>query len=440
MPPSKTPIYNIKAVLKETSLKADVLRAWERRYGLPIPDRTPGGHRLYSDYDVAQLKWLIAHQQEGLSISRAVELWREQSAGGSDPLGKTTHIETGAGLALQPTAFLPETSLDSIRATWLAACLKFDAPAAENTLTQAFSLYPIETICMQIIQRGLSEVGQLWYEGRASVQQEHFASAISLRKLETLLSATPAPTRSQTLLVCCPPNEWHTFTPLLITLLLRRRGLNVIYLGANVPTEQYKETLATIQPNLVVLVAQQLASAATLQQIAASVSEHGIAIAYGGRIFTLQPDITRNIAGNFLGDRLEGVIENIEHLLATRPTAPQAVPPSKEHLETLKQFEANRLRIEATLNGNILNTGVGMTDYMEIANKHMGDNLAAGLQLGNLDYLSGEIAWLAGLLKSHQMPAILVQQYLEFYRNAVRQHLGDQGNLILAWMNTQIKV
>ena len=83
---SQSPAYNLKVVLKETGLKADVLRAWERRYNLPQPQRTPGGHRLYSEYDIEIVKWLRTRQAEGLSISRAVELWKETIAAGNDPL------------------------------------------------------------------------------------------------------------------------------------------------------------------------------------------------------------------------------------------------------------------------------------------------------------------------------------------------------------------
>ena len=72
-----TPIFNLKAVVQETGLKPDTLRAWERRYGLPEPQRTASGHRLYTQRDIAILKWLIDRQVEGLSISRAVALWHE---------------------------------------------------------------------------------------------------------------------------------------------------------------------------------------------------------------------------------------------------------------------------------------------------------------------------------------------------------------------------
>jgi DNA-binding transcriptional MerR regulator len=83
---SQTPVYNMKVVLKETGLTADVLRAWERRYDLPHPQRTAGRQRLYSDYDLATIRWLKNKQAEGLSISRAVQIWKVLIAAGHDPL------------------------------------------------------------------------------------------------------------------------------------------------------------------------------------------------------------------------------------------------------------------------------------------------------------------------------------------------------------------
>ena len=83
---NENPTYNLRVVVNETDIKPDTLRAWERRYGLPAPDRTSGGHRLYSEKDIAIIKWLMARQEEGLSISRAVKLWRSLEAEGKSPL------------------------------------------------------------------------------------------------------------------------------------------------------------------------------------------------------------------------------------------------------------------------------------------------------------------------------------------------------------------
>src|SRR4026207_2567412 len=103
---STTPAYNLKVVLKETGLAADTLRAWERRYGLPVPHRTPGGHRLYSQRDIETIKWLINRQAEGLSISHAVDLWNEQLASGSDPLAGIS----ASTLSASPAGFPPNST------------------------------------------------------------------------------------------------------------------------------------------------------------------------------------------------------------------------------------------------------------------------------------------------------------------------------------------
>ena len=252
-----------------------------------------------------------------------------------------------------------------------------------------------------------------------------------------LLGAEPTPARTQTVLVGCPPGEWHTFMPLLMALLLRRRGLNVVYLGANVPIDQFEESLAAIRPQLVVLVAQQLTSAASLQQIALPLASRGMTVAFGGRIFTLQPGLQRAISGHFLGDRLDSAIQNIEGLLESRPQFPQPVLPSKEHLETLKLFTSKRALIEMSLNESISKNYTGSLEFVETANHFLGDKISASLQLGSLEYLTSEIDWLNTLLRSHQMPIQLVRQYLETYAGAVRQHLGSQGSLIVNWINSQ---
>src|SRR5215203_2489832 len=80
------PTYNIKVVVQQTNLNVRTIRTWERRYGLPLPRRATGGHRLYSQHDIDTLRWLMARQAEGLSIGNAAELWRALEAKGENPL------------------------------------------------------------------------------------------------------------------------------------------------------------------------------------------------------------------------------------------------------------------------------------------------------------------------------------------------------------------
>ena len=71
---SEDPVYNMKAVTQRTGIPAATLRAWERRYHALAPSRTDGNYRLYSERDIAVLRWLKFQLDAGLSISRAVAL------------------------------------------------------------------------------------------------------------------------------------------------------------------------------------------------------------------------------------------------------------------------------------------------------------------------------------------------------------------------------
>ena len=219
--------FNLKAVIQETGLSAETLHAWERRYGLPKPARTPGGDRLYSLRDIQILNWLTTRQKEGMSISRAVGLWRSLEADGQDPLLiYSPHQQPGRPGGVK---------LDELCQAWVDACLDFDEQAAEEVLAQAFALYAPEVVCTDLLRKGLSIIGDHWYSGETSVQQEHFASALAMRRLHTLSAAAPAPNRPGRILAACPAGEEHEFGLLLLAVLLQRRGWGVVVMGAEGP-------------------------------------------------------------------------------------------------------------------------------------------------------------------------------------------------------------
>src|SRR3954466_9374937 len=67
----------IGELARRSGVSADLLRAWERRYGLFTPVRTEGGYRLYSADDEARVRSMRAHLAEGLSAAEAARLVRE---------------------------------------------------------------------------------------------------------------------------------------------------------------------------------------------------------------------------------------------------------------------------------------------------------------------------------------------------------------------------
>ncbi|MBC7876762.1 MAG: MerR family transcriptional regulator [Anaerolineales bacterium] len=435
---SKNPAFNLKAVLQETNIAADTLRAWERRYGLPMPQRTAGGHRLYSQYDIETVKWLIARQSEGLSISRAVDSWNEKIASGADPLADVAPSAFSASQAALAISTSTNTSLDTLRTQWITACINFKESNAEQILNQAFSIFPVESVCTEVLQKGLVEIGSLWYQNRASVQQEHFASGLAMRRLDALLSASPAPSRNKTVLVGCPPNEWHTFTPLLISLLLRRRGLNVIYLGANVPTQRFAETITTVKADLVILVAQTLTSAATLQNTALALKELHLPIGFGGRIFNLQSNLVEHIPGHYLGNEIFSSLEEVERLLKGKVNENKFKATPQQYLVAHRAFISKRTHIESTFkeltqhfsaNPEDSNTGI----------QFLGDNIIAALQLGDMAHVSEEIEWLKTLLQSHERPVQELAGFMQNYSRAVDQHINGHGNPLKDWLKMQLQ-
>jgi DNA-binding transcriptional MerR regulator len=424
---SQTPAYNLKAVLKETGIAADTLRAWERRYGLPMPERTSGGHRLYSQRDIETIKWLMRQQAEGLSISRAVDLWNEQTASGSDPL---------AGTVPSGPAVPSGGSLDTAREEWVRACLDFDESAADQAVNQAFAMHPLEDVVTQVIQRGLREIGDKWYVHEASVQQEHFASALAQRRLDGLVAASPPPTRPRCVLIGCTPGERHTISALLLSLLLRRRGLPVIYLGADVPVMQFAETVGKVQPALVVLISQQLHTAGNLRNVAASLIKSRLPVTYGGRIFNLLPELRELIPAHFLGETIPEAVHNIELLLSDGPKTPAVIPPVNEHQDTALLFRRNRPMIELNAMAEANKLGLPF-EYINQSIQYMGDNLQSVLLLGRLDALHLELDWLRGILLQHGADQTGLNPFLLAYAASIDSTMGHAGRPIAQWLAGQ---
>ena len=332
----------------------------------------------------------------------------------------------------------PDTTLDALRTRWIEACMEFNESAAEQVLNQAFSMFPAEMVCLEVLQRGMSEIGEQWYQNRSSVQQEHFASGLAMRRLDALLSASPVPTRNQTILIGCPAEEWHAFAPLLLALLLRRRGLSVIYLGANVPSEQLSSTVKDLHADLVVLVAQQLITAATLQHTALVLSSKKIPVAFGGRILTIHRELANTISGFFLGNDLSEAVENIEMILSekVKPYQPKGVSPI--YAAAHQAFVAKRGQIELTFQQLLEPLSIS-PEAIKTGVLFLGDNITAALQLGDISHVSTEVDWLRTLLQAYDTPPQQLIHFMEAYLQAVNQNINGQGNPISEWLSSEVE-
>jgi DNA-binding transcriptional MerR regulator len=415
--------FNLKAVIQKTGLNGETLRAWERRYGLPKPGRTAGGHRLYTMRDIQTLNWLSDRQKEGMSISRAVEHWRGLESDGQDPLLAYTSQPEQA----EPSGIM----LAGLRQAWLDACLEFDERKAEQVLAQAFALYAPEVVCKELLQRGLSILGSSWYEGETTIQQEHFASALTLRRLHALAAAAPIPNRPGRILAACPEDEEHEIALLLLTVLLRRRGWDVVYLGANVPIIQLEHTLRGADPFLVVSVAQTLPSAASLRRMGEFLAVHGVHLAYGGGIFNAQPSIQSLIPGFYLGEELSEATKTVERIWMLKSPVQQVEPTQADHLQALRHLVEFQPHIEIFMSEATRGEGIHPA-HSEVALAALQRHLAAALSLGDIHLLANSLEWLEGLLENRGVPRKQLDRFLEIYQRAIASRIPAEDQKVFA--------
>lgn len=407
----RNPIYNLKAVVRETGVRPETLRAWERRYGLPRPSRTPGGHRLYSRRDIEIIRWILDRQAEGLSVGQAVALWRALEAEGKDPLRERSSPSRTP---------LAVGSLEELRDRWVEACLRFSETEAEVILAQAMALYPPEQVFLELIGPAMGMIGDLWYRGKATVQQEHFASALAACCLNARIAALPPPTGSQRLIVGCPPRELHALPALLLVFLLRQRGWPLIYLGPDVPLARLEEALREIRPHLVVMTAQMLETAATLADVAEFLCLQGVPLAYGGRIFQEAPSTRRHLLGFYLGDNWAHCPERIADLLADPHRGPEGAPLPAPFREALAWWRDRWPSMEVSLRQD-WEAGAAGAEASEGLGA-LGRAIEAALRLGDPTLLHAELAWIRGLLLHYGYPLSSLAHMLRATAGRIRAH------------------
>ena len=224
---------------------------------------------------------------------------------------------------------------------------------------------------------------------------------------------------------------------LLLAFLLRRRGWEVVYLGANVPIQHLETTVAAVRPRLVIMAAQLLHTAATLQETAVALQPAEVPLAYGGLVFNLSPGLRRRMAGHFLGEQIEAAPQMVESLMTTpRPApAPDAIPP--EYLRALDHFQERQTIVEAGVVQE-LNLADYAPDHLALASRELSLNIGAALALGDMDALATDIEWVAGLLRNHRLPVEALYDFLDAYQTTATEQLDERGYPITDWLGTLV--
>ncbi len=211
------------AVLRigEVSLRTDVsvatLRAWERRYGLLRPDRTAGGHRLYSERDVARVREMSRLMAEGWAASAAAR----EAAGASTTVAADPGPNRERGAA-------------ALRRDLAEAVDAMDATAMNAVVDDTFARFDIAPAIDEVLLPVIRGLGDGWEDDAGVVAREHLATHVLRPRLHRLIR-THGREGSRVLVAAAPEHEEHDFGLLAGAAIASDAGWRVHYLGARTP-------------------------------------------------------------------------------------------------------------------------------------------------------------------------------------------------------------
>ena len=234
--------YRIATVAEVTGVPEATLRAWERRYGIPTPERAASGYRLYGAAEVEQVREMRRLcEEDGLAAAEAARVVRARAvavAGGPD-----------AANLVAPGVDPFEAVIDAI----VDAVGRFDDEAFEEQLGRLLFMGSAGQIFERAIAPALVEIGDRWHAGELTVAQEHFASQKLGTLMRHLLRLSPGMQAEQCAVFASFADDEHELGLLGFALRVSEWGTRPIFLGARTPPSAVRSAVESVAPKLVAL-------------------------------------------------------------------------------------------------------------------------------------------------------------------------------------------
>jgi methanogenic corrinoid protein MtbC1 len=230
-------MYTIKQAAARTGLTISTIRAWERRYGVIRPIRTAAGYRLYDDEAISRLvamRHLVS--SEGWQPSQAAQ---RVIAAGADLAAISGEDEVGIGTASDERSASSGSPSDPALDAFLAAARLLDVATMERILDETFATQRFELAIERVAFPALRAIGEEWSAGEIDPAAEHLLSEIVRRRLAHFFDAAGRRTTMPQVIIGLPPGGRHEIGAYAFAVAVRRVGLDVLYLGADVALESW---------------------------------------------------------------------------------------------------------------------------------------------------------------------------------------------------------
>ncbi|MGQ1783568.1 MULTISPECIES: MerR family transcriptional regulator [unclassified Saccharicrinis] len=216
-------VYSIKDLEKISGIKAHTIRIWERRYGVIEPMRSDTNIRKYSDDDLKRILNIAILNQNGFKISKIANLNNQQLK------------EKVIDLCLDHGN--TNVQIESL----VVSMLELNEYKFNNVLTTSIIKRGFENTVEEILFPFLDRIGVLWQAGTVSPAQEHFISNLIRQKIIVAIDNEMSDKKKdKQIIFFLPENELHEIGLLFYSLLARKEGFGVIYLGISVPFDDLK--------------------------------------------------------------------------------------------------------------------------------------------------------------------------------------------------------
>lgn len=231
---------SIGAVSRAVGIPVGTLRNWERRYGVPSPERTDGGHRLYGAETVGFLELVNRAMRHGHRPAQLLRLsYQELSS------LVVSESPPSQRQGLWTTGVSHPDILEAIR--------NFDAEFLLSTFRAETARRGLGDLIIERISPLLGEMGAAWEAGTLSVEQEHFASEV-IRDFLAGERRSLTPPEGVARVVCATlPGELHFLGLHMAAALMAVEGVRVLFLGSDLPVENVQEAAVSIEADAIVL-------------------------------------------------------------------------------------------------------------------------------------------------------------------------------------------
>ncbi|MCH2187233.1 MerR family transcriptional regulator [Myxococcota bacterium] len=216
--------YPLGAAARLTGISPDTLRAWERRYEVVVPLRTPGGTRRYTASDLERLALVKAAIDGGHRIGQVARL-------GNDELARITTVEPAAPAPSELAA--GSDASDAI----MAALNALDADESERLIALQLAALGPSRFARHVASPLLERIGETWSRGDLPIAAEHLATSV----LRSLMGASLRPSSNSpvgaSILFATLSGERHELGLLIAAITAAAAGGRVVYLGAELPVD-----------------------------------------------------------------------------------------------------------------------------------------------------------------------------------------------------------